>query len=268
MLSACHAVAARARHRGISSRPACETVTPHGLSPPTPLIRGSPEPLAAEPLPIYRQHIDDRSKKDRIQGVIMRGFDRPFEGRMRGPWRMPFPPPWGGGPGPGGHFGPGFPFGHGGPGPHTHGRGRRGRRANVRAALLALLLERPMHGYEMISELDSRTRGVWRPSPGSVYPTLQMLEDEGLIVSEESGGRRRFSLTDAGRAEAEAAGEQVPWAEFTDDTFATWHDVRDATFGAMNALRQVMTSGTDEQRQRAIEVIGEAKRKLYAILAE
>ena len=125
-----------------------------------------------------------------------------------------------------------------------------------------------MHGYEMISELDSRTNGVWRPSPGSVYPTLQLLEDEGLIVSEESGGRRRFSLTDAGRTEAEAAPDEAPWAEFTDDTFASWHDLRDATVGAMNALRQVMTSGSEEQRQRAVEVIAEARRKLYAILAE
>jgi DNA-binding PadR family transcriptional regulator len=138
----------------------------------------------------------------------------------------------------------------------------------VRAALLALLLERPMHGYEMISELDSRTGGVWRPSPGSVYPTLQMLEDEGLIVSEESEGRKRFSLTETGRTEAQAATEPPPWAEFTDDAFASWHDLKDATFGAMNALRQVMMSGTDEQRQRAVEVIAEAKRKLYAILAE
>lgn len=125
-----------------------------------------------------------------------------------------------------------------------------------------------MHGYEMISELDSRTAGVWRPSPGSVYPTLQMLEDEGLIVSEESEGRRRFSLTDAGRAEAQAASEPPPWTEFGDDVFATWHDLRDATFGAMNALRQVMTTGSEEQRQRAVEVIAEARRKLYAILAE
>jgi DNA-binding PadR family transcriptional regulator len=125
-----------------------------------------------------------------------------------------------------------------------------------------------MHGYEMISELDSRTGGVWRPSPGSVYPTLQMLEDEGLIVSEESEGRKRFSLTDAGRAEAQSASEPPPWAEFTDDAFASWHDLRDATFGAMNALRQVMTTGTEEQRQRAVEVIAEARRKLYALLAE
>ena len=191
----------------------------------------------------------------------MRGFHE--EARMRGPWRMPFPPPWAGHGAPG-HFGPGGP-GHG---QGRGGRGRGGRRANVRTALLALLLERPMHGYEMISELDSRTGGVWRPSPGSVYPTLQMLEDEGLIVSEESDGRKRFSLTDAGRTEAQAASEPPPWAEFNDDAFATWHDLRDATFGAMNALRQVMTSGTGDQRQRAVEVISEARRKLYAILAE
>jgi len=188
----------------------------------------------------------------------MRDFREPFEARMRAfGWRMPFPPPWAG------------PHGHG-HGPYGRGRGGRGgRRANVRAALLALLAERPMHGYEMIQELETRTGGVWRPSPGSVYPTLQMLEDEGLIVSETNGGRRRFTLTDTGRAEAERAGNSAPWEEFIgDETVSSWHDLRDATFGAMNALRQVMTTGTDEQRQRAVDVIAEAKRKLYAILAE
>jgi DNA-binding PadR family transcriptional regulator len=179
---------------------------------------------------------------------------------MRFGWRLPFPPPWPG-PGPGGGFGPG-----GGPG-HGRGRGGRGRRPNVRAAVLALLNERPMHGYEMITELETRTGGIWRPSPGSVYPTLQMLEDEGLIVSEEAGGRKRFTLTDAGRAEAGAATE-TPWQHIGDERVENWQDLRDAGFGAMNALRQVMTSGTDEQRQRAVEVITEAKRKLYAILAE
>jgi DNA-binding PadR family transcriptional regulator len=192
----------------------------------------------------------------------MRGFGGHEEARMRGfGWRMPFPPP--------GAFGPGGPFGTG-HGPHAHGRGRggRGRRVNVRAALLALLLERPMHGYEMITELESRTQGVWRPSPGSVYPTLQLLEDEGLIVSEETGGRKRFSLTESGRTEAENAAGPAPWEAFDDEAVSGWHDLRDSAFGAMNALRQVMTAGTDEQRQRAIEVINEAKRKLYAILAE
>lgn len=185
----------------------------------------------------------------------MRDFGR-HEARMRGfAWRMPFPPPWAG---PGGH-------GHG---PHGRGRGGRGRRPNVRAAVLALLAERPMHGYEMITELESRTGGVWRPSPGSVYPTLQLLEDEGLIVSEESGGRRRFTLTDAGRAEAEQAGESAPWDLVGDETVENWHDLREAGFGAMNALRQVMMTGNEDQRRRAVEVIAEARRKLYAILAD
>lgn len=166
-------------------------------------------------------------------------------------------------PGPFGPLGPMGPWGHRGHGP----RGGRGR-ANVRSAVLALLLERPMHGYEMITELESRTGGIWRPSPGSVYPTLQLLEDEGLIVSEESAGRRRFTLTEAGRAAAEQAGP-APWERFGDeDLLRNLGEVRDAGFAAMAALRQIMTTGTDEQRQRAVEVIIEARKKLYAILAE
>jgi DNA-binding PadR family transcriptional regulator len=186
----------------------------------------------------------------------MRDF-RHHEARLRGfAWRMPFPPPW---------MGPGGPHG---PGGHHRGRGGRGRRPNVRAAVLQLLAERPMHGYEMITELETRTNGVWRPSPGSVYPTLQLLEDEGLIVSEETGGRRRFTLTDAGRAEAEAAGDSAPWDQFGDENVEDWHDLKEAALGAMNALRQVMMTGTDEQRRRAVEVIAETRRKLYAILAD
>jgi len=149
-----------------------------------------------------------------------------------------------------------------------HGRGRGGRRPNVREAVLALLTERPMHGYEMIQELDQRTGGVWRPSPGSVYPTLQLLEDEGLIVSEESGGRRRFTLTDAGRAEAEQARENAPWQQFGEDEMNTVRDYRDAIFGIMNALRQVGFNGTEDQRTKALDVLLETRRKLYAILAE
>jgi DNA-binding PadR family transcriptional regulator len=166
-----------------------------------------------------------------------------------------------------GAFGPGF----GPPRGHWHGRGHgrgRGRRGDVRAAVLALLAERPMHGYEMIQELDSRTGGIWRPSPGSIYPTLQLLEDEGLIVSEESGGRRRFTLTEEGQAEAARAAENAPWQEYADDTVSQAKDFRDAAFGIMNALRQVGFAGTEEQRRRALDVLNETKRKLYAILAE
>src|SRR6185436_1609117 len=87
---------------------------------------------------------------------------------------------------------------------YGRGRGGRARRGVVRAAVLALLAERPMHGYEMIKEIEARTQGAWTPSAGSIYPTLQMLEDEGLIRGEESEGKRRFALTDTGRQEQEA----------------------------------------------------------------
>jgi DNA-binding PadR family transcriptional regulator len=181
---------------------------------------------------------------------------RHFESRMRG---FGFPPgaafggAWGG---PGPH------------GPHGRGRGRGGRRPNVRAALLALLTERPMHGYEMIQELDQRTGGAWRPSPGSVYPTLQMLEDEGLIISTTDGGRKQFTLTDAGRGEAEQAAQDAPWNAFGAETIDSWQDIREAGAQAMQALWQVMRNGTDDQRNRAAEVLDETRRKLYAILAE
>src|ERR1700760_4080789 len=96
-----------------------------------------------------------------------------------------------------------------------HGRGRggpRARRGDVRAAVLALLAERPMHGYEMIKEIEERTDGAWVPSAGSIYPTLQLLEDEGLIRGKDSDGKRRFTLTDTGRAEQEQKAEEVaPW---------------------------------------------------------
>ena len=163
-------------------------------------------------------------------------------------------------------FGPGGPFGPGGQrGPR---RGGRGSRLNVRPAVLALLLERPMHGYEIIQELDSRTNGIWRPSPGSVYPTLQLLEDEGLIEQEAEGGRKSYHLTDAGRPEAEAAAQNPPWASIGDDTMSQVQDFRDAAVGIMSALKQVGFSGSPEQRQRALEVLNETKRKLYAILAD
>jgi DNA-binding PadR family transcriptional regulator len=192
--------------------------------------------------------------------------DAPHEHhQMRGGFQPPFPPGFGHG-GPGfGSGGPGFGRGraHGGPGGRS-----RGRRGNVRAAILALLTERPMHGYEMIQELDQRTGGVWRPSPGSVYPTLQLLEDEGKIAAEESGGRKAYTLTEAGQEEATAAAANAPWAEFSEETVSSGHNTREAVTGIMMALRQIGFERNQEQWQRAVDVLNETKRKLYAILAD
>ena len=173
-----------------------------------------------------------------------------------------------------GHFGPPDrpPFPPLPPGPWGHrgrgrGHGRRGR-GDVRAAILALLAERPMHGYEMIQELEARTGGVWRPSPGSVYPTLQLLEDEGLIAGEEGEGRRRFTLTDTGRAEAERQGQRAPWEEVTAGVAPAAWNLRDAIAQTAQAAWSVGSAGSEAQQARALEVLNDARRRLYAILAE
>jgi DNA-binding PadR family transcriptional regulator len=165
----------------------------------------------------------------------------------------------------------GFPGGRGhrrGRGERFGGRGgRRSRRGDVRTAILALLAERPMHGYEMIQEIKERSGELWRPSPGSVYPTLQLLADEGLIADEGSGSRRLYALTEEGRAVAEKI-ETPPWEEIARD--ADPHDVhlRDAIGGLMGATVQVAQAATDAQKKRAVEVLNEARRELYAILGE
>jgi DNA-binding PadR family transcriptional regulator len=165
------------------------------------------------------------------------------------------------------------PFGPPGPpmppGPwRGRGRGRRRGRGDVRAAILALLTERPMHGYEMIQELEARTGGVWRPSPGSVYPTLQLLEDEGLVAGEEGEGRRRFALTDAGRAEAERQDQRAPWEQVTAGVAPAAWNLRDAIAQTAQAAWSVGSAGTEAQQARALEVLNDARRRLYAILAE
>jgi DNA-binding PadR family transcriptional regulator len=169
--------------------------------------------------------------------------------------------------GPFGPPGPPMPPGPWGFGGRRRGRGRRGR-GDVRAAILALLAERPMHGYEMIQELEARTGGVWRPSPGSVYPTLQLLEDEDLITGEEGEGRRRFTLTDAGRAEAERQGQQSPWEEVTAGVAPVAWNLRDAMGQIAQAFWSVANAGSEAQQARALEVLKDTRRQLYAILAE
>jgi len=191
----------------------------------------------------------------------------PMPGDPGGPNRM-----WafgGGGP-----FGPGVggPWGGGG-----HGRGRgggrpwgRARRGDVRSAILALLAERPMHGYEVIGELSERTEGLWRPSPGSIYPTLQLLEDEGLVVaqSDEGGGKRRYSLTDEGRAAAaEVAKGPAPWEAVAADAPAGARALRQAAVKLLPVVRQVMMTGGPREYEETAKVLDETRRRLYAILA-
>jgi DNA-binding PadR family transcriptional regulator len=171
---------------------------------------------------------------------------------------------------------PGFPGFPGGPGGRRgggrrrgHAGGRRSRRGDVRAAILALLADRPMHGYEMIQEITERSGQVWRPSPGSVYPTLQLLADEGLIVSTEgSGGKRRYELTEEGRAAAEKHAVAPPWDEIAQDVDPQDVSLRNSIGQLMGATMQVAHAASESQKQRAIEVLNEARREVYAILGE
>src|SRR5271165_6265224 len=107
-----------------------------------------------------------------------------------------------------------------GPGPRgPRGRGRKARRGDIRTAALLLLAEEPRNGYQIMQEVEERSDGAWRPSPGSVYPALQQLEDEGLIRSEEIDGRKLFRLTDAGEAQLKDRGEEAPapWEQMSGD---------------------------------------------------
>jgi DNA-binding PadR family transcriptional regulator len=153
-----------------------------------------------------------------------------------------------------------------------YGRGRggaRARRGDVRLAALALLAERPMHGYEMIREIEERSGGAWTPSAGSIYPTLQMLEDEGLISGQESDGKRRFALTDEGRAEQESrADEQTPWDAVRAATDPEQTQLRESVRKLHHSIGQVFHAADEGQQRRVRELLDETRRGIYAILAE
>jgi DNA-binding PadR family transcriptional regulator len=157
----------------------------------------------------------------------------------------------------------GFGYGRGGRG------GPRARRGDVRAAVLALLAERPMHGYEMIKEIEERSEGAWTPSAGSIYPMVQLLEDEGLIRGEESDGKRRFTLTDAGRTEQEEKAEEVtPWDAVRAGAPTGHLQLRESIGKLFAAVKQVGQAGDEDQRKQVTELLDETRRKVYAILAE
>jgi len=150
------------------------------------------------------------------------------------------------------------------------GRRSRARRGDVRAAILLLLEEEPRNGYQLMEEIESRSGGAWRPSPGSIYPALAQLEDEGLIQAEESAGRRSFQLTDAGRAyvaeNREALGS--PWDEAGEDVPSNFVDLRTLVGQVGVATLQVLQSGDERQIAEAKKILTEARKSLYRLLAE
>ena len=145
--------------------------------------------------------------------------------------------------------------------------GPRMGRGDVRTAILTLLAEEPMHGYQIIHEIEKRSNGAWKPSAGSVYPTLQMLADEGLILAKEANGRKTYSLTTAGSEEA-ATLAPAPWHTNSHWDAAKSTVLPKAASKLAQAVVQVARGGTLEQAQEAVTVLDDARRKLYAILAQ
>jgi DNA-binding PadR family transcriptional regulator len=153
--------------------------------------------------------------------------------------------------------------GFGGPG---WGGGPRARRGDVRTGVLQVLSEEPLHGYDVIRALEERSGGRWRPSPGSVYPTLQMLEDAGLVKSEGKDGKRVYEITDAGREElASRQDGREPWEDGGEDPF---HELKGAAFQLGAAAVQVAKAGSVDQVARTKQILDEARKKIYGILAE
>jgi DNA-binding PadR family transcriptional regulator len=156
----------------------------------------------------------------------------------------------------------------------TRGHGPRGRRSggraprgDVRTAILMLLEEQPMHGYQLMQAIGERTGGAWTPSPGAVYPTINQLEDEGLVTVTADAGRRLVALTDAGREQLadnrDAWGD--PFAGY--DAAAPGTDWRPLIRDLIDATRQVGRAGTDSQRAGAAKILTDARRAMYLLLA-
>jgi DNA-binding PadR family transcriptional regulator len=149
----------------------------------------------------------------------------------------------------------------------AHHDGHRARRGAIVHATLLLLSEQPRHGYEIIAELEERSGGVWRPSPGSIYPALKRLSAKGLVEAQEGDdGKRVFSISDAGRERLAAMEEShpPPWERFSE----SGSGLRPVVQELMSLTRQVGRFGTESQRERAMEILTATKSELYAVMAE
>ena len=166
----------------------------------------------------------------------------------------------------------GLDLGFGPPHPgRRRGRRRGGRGGDVRAAALLLLAEQPAHGYQLIQEIAERSDGAWTPSPGSIYPVLQQLEDEGLIEFDRIDGRKTATLTADGTSYVEEHREELgtPWEDATRaDEKTAVREASEALKGFVVAWRQVMHTGTPAQQTRATAVLDDARRSMYGILAD
>jgi DNA-binding PadR family transcriptional regulator len=160
----------------------------------------------------------------------------------------------------GGGFGPGGPWGRG---------GRRARRGDVRAAILLLLEEEPRNGYGLMQEIEQRSEGEWRPSPGSVYPALSQLEDEGLVRPRDDAGRKSFELTDEGRAYVEENREALgtPWEAAEGSAPEAMRELGTLIRQVAKAAAEVIQVGDERQVAEARKILADARRALYLLLA-
>ncbi len=198
-------------------------------------------------------------------------------GRRGGHWQA-----WG--PGPWSHAGHGEPppwaaglFGMGEP---PRGRGPRVRRGDVRSAILDVLhqavrWEEPINGYQVIQQIGERSNDAWRPSPGSVYPTIQQLQDEGLVESDDEHGRRTIRLTAEGVRWCEEHADELAavWTPFEkgggeDGDGVDFTDLKPEIGQVMGAVWQIVTSGSAQQRRAAVEILVDTRRRLYGVLAD
>ncbi len=205
-----------------------------------------------------------------------RQFSRHIEQRF-GQHRSGWAGDWGGGEGPRGRRGRQGPppwvaelFGLAQSQPQ---RGPKVRRGDVRAAILDMLKDEPMNGYQLISQIAERSGGAWKPSPGSVYPTIQQLEDEGLVEADDERGRRTLRLTEEGRRYVEERADEMAetWAPFGEQRQASgdeYANLKPEIGQVMAAVWQIVTTGTDRQRRDAIKILIETRRQLYGLLAD
>ncbi|MFL6028298.1 MAG: PadR family transcriptional regulator [Friedmanniella sp.] len=196
-----------------------------------------------------------------------RGHGRhPRSSGMGGPgWGGPMggPPPW-----VAQMFGPQWA----GPAGNRGGRGRaRVRRGDVRSAILDVLATspEPINGYQVIQQIAERSNGAWKPSPGSVYPTIAQLQDEGL-VEDAPTGRKTLQLTDTGKEHVRDHAEELAavWQPFDEEGPEESGDLRQVIGQTVGAIIQVVSTGTPDQREKAVEILADTRRRLYGLLAE